>query len=53
MAKSGNNIPQTPVTREAARRPTGQVTGVTPPDPEVLPGRKRRNHTAACKIKIV
>lgn len=48
-----NNIPKTPVASEGGRRPTEQATGVTPPDPEVLPRKKRRNHTVAYKIKIV
>jgi len=48
-----NNIPKTPVASEGGRRPTEQATGVTPPDPEVLPRQKRRNHTTAYKIKIV
>jgi transposase len=48
-----NNIPRTPVASEEGRRPTEQATGVTPPDPEVLPMKKRRNLTVAYKIKIV
>ena len=41
------------MSNEGGRRPTEQATGVTPPDPEVLPRKKRRNHTAAYKIKVV
>lgn len=48
-----DRIPKTPVASDGGRRPTEQATGVTPPDPEVLPRQKRRNHTAAYKIKIV
>jgi transposase len=48
-----NNIPKTPVAREGGRRPTEQATGVRPPDPEVLPRQKRRNHTTAYKMKTV
>jgi hypothetical protein len=48
-----NNIPRTPVASEEGRRPTEQTTGVTPPDPEALPMKKRRDLTAAYKIRIV
>jgi len=41
------------VASEEGRRPTGQDIGATPPDPEALPGKRRRKHTVAYKIRIV
>ena len=48
-----SNIRTAPVATEGGRRPTDQATGVTPPDPEVVPSRKRRTHTVAYKIRVL